>query len=170
MAGRARTFRRGPRKATDWSSSAVLTAYVGVAASTIALLEVFVPIVGGETLIRTRGWLSIAPDQNASNEQFVGAFGIAVVSEAAASIGVTAVPSPDTDAAWGGWLYHTYFASQIRVGDSTGFISPPGINIVIDSKAMRKVDEDDRLVVVIENSAGFGLQVYNSERFLSKVH
>ena len=165
-----RRFSRGARRPTDWSASAVLTAWQAVAASTVTLLETFTPIVGGETVIRTRGFLAISPDQNATNEQQVGAFGICVVTAQAESVGITAIPHPDTDAAWGGWLYHTYFACQMRVGDSTGFISPSGISWAIDSKAMRKVDEDERLVVVIENSAGFGLQVYNSERFLTKVH
>ena len=45
------------------------------------------------TLIRVRGIFTIASDQSAATETQVGALGVAVVSEQAASIGVTAVPT-----------------------------------------------------------------------------
>jgi len=41
---------------------------------------------------------------------------------------------------------------------------------VIDSKAMRKIGENERLVVVVENIASAGMVFWNSERFLTKVH
>jgi len=39
---------------------------------------------------------------------------------------------------------------------------------LVDSKAMRKVGDEERLVVVIENSAAFGIEVYHNIRILSK--
>jgi len=164
------SFTRGPRRAVDWSASSVIAGYTGLAGSTAALSEVFTPIPGGETVIRTRGLLSVGSDQVAATEDIVGAFGIAVVTAQAVSVGITAVPHPGTDAAWGGWLYHTFFAAQMRFASAIGLHPDWVTNTVIDSKAMRKVDEDERLVVVIENMATTGLLFFHSERFLSKIH
>lgn len=168
---RQRTFRRGPRRPTDWSASIALTSYTALAAASAVISEVFVPIVGGETLIRTRGLFSFATDQEAANETQVGAFGIGIVSEQAATVGATAVPHPFTDAAWGGWLYHTYFASRFRFVSGVGVSFADGVTTqVIDSKAMRKIGENERLIVVVENIAAQGMVFWNSERFLTKVH
>ena len=167
---RGGSFPRSQRKGTDWSASAVETAFTTVAASTAALLQVFAPIVGGETAIRIRGLFGWRSDQTASSEDQMGAFGIAVVTEQAATVGITAVPHPNTDAAWDGWMYHHYYASHVDALTSVGVINDSLHRIVIDSKSMRKVSEDDRLVVVIENSAPFGVEVFNSVRILSKLH
>ena len=172
MARRVRNsgFNRGPRRAVDWSASAPIAGYSGLAGSSAVISENFTPIVGGETIIRTRGLFSYGSDQVAATEDIVGAFGICVVTAQALSVGITAVPHPATDASWGGWLYHTFFAQQMRFASAIG-LEPQWVNnIVIDSKAMRKVDEDERLVVVIENTSTTGMLFYNSERFLSKVH
>ena len=167
---RNRSFARGPRKAVDWSASAVATDMTTLTASSVVLSEVFVPIVGGETVIRTRGLFSYRSDQFAASEVQIGAVGIAVVTEQASTVGITAVPHPNTDSAWGGWLWHSYFLSRVDVSSAVGVQFDGVHNIVIDSKAMRKVDEDERLVVVVENSGAFGIQFNTSERFLSKIH
>jgi len=170
MARRFRSFRRGARKPTDWSASGVLGAPVAIPGNGVNLLEVFTPIVGGETVVRTRGMFGWMTDQVVSDEFQFGAFGLAVVTAQAVSVGITAVPHPATDAAWGGWFYHSYFASAVE------FISADGVNTelmhtqIIDSKAMRKVDEDERIIAVVENMSSFGLEFINFERFLSKVH
>ena len=171
MARRAgRGFVRGPRRAMDWSASTVETSLTAMPASSVLLAQTFAPIVGGETAIRIRGLFSWITDQDAAEETQLGAVGIAVVTAQAVSVGITAVPTPNTDAAWGGWMWHSYFSSKVVVGDATGFQINGMNHIVIDSKAMRKVDEDERLVVVVENSAAFGILIGNSIRILSKVH
>jgi len=162
----------GARKGTDWSASAVQLTFVTLGAQSASLLEIFVPIAGGETLVRVRGRIAYGTDQEAVDEVYLGAFGMAVVSEQAASVGITAVPHPATDAAWDGWLYHTYLQGQVRVIGTAGNADFNAVQTIeIDSKAMRKVGEDDRLVVVAENmgSAG-GMIIANSERLLSKLH
>ena len=163
-------FTRGPRKAVDWGASAPQAASTNVPGSSAVLLEVFLPIAGGETVIRTRGMLGYKSDQIAASEIQLGAFGIAVVSEQAATVGITAIPHPSTDAPWGGWFYHTYLMSEFVFSSAIAFQADFMHTIVIDSKAMRKIDEDDRIVVVVENTAATGFAIANSERFLSKVH
>jgi len=170
MAGRSRRFVRGPRKATDWSASAPSTGFISVAASTAQLLQTFVPIAGGETVVRVRGILSIKSDQIASAENQIGAYGIGVVSAQAEALGITAIPHPSTDSSWGGWLFHQYFANALELATAVGFVTNKCVVTTIDSKAMRKVGDEERLVFVIENSAAFGIQVLDPLRVLSKLH
>ncbi len=167
---RSSRFSRGPRRATDWSASGAQAAVTGVGASTATLLQSFTPIVGGETAIRIRGLIGVASDQQSATELQLGAVGIAVVTQQAQSVGITAIPHPDTDAAWGGWMWHSYFARKIFFTTGVGFQFDVMHQIPIDSKSMRKVDEDERLVVVVENSAAFGIDIYANIRILSKVH
>ena len=167
----ARSYSRrsgAAKRLTDWSASAPVTGPDVIAANSKALLEVFTPIVAGETVVRTRGFFGYESDQVGATEFFAGAFGIGVVTKVAAGIGITAVPGPSTDAGWDGWLYHRYFANRFEFINGTGFASNPIVNIEIDSKAMRKVSEDDRLVIVAENSASTGMQVMHAIRILSK--
>ena len=141
-----------------------------MAAASAVLVQSFTPIVGGETIIRTRGLFSVASDQVASAESYMGAYGLAVVTAQALSVGITAIPHPVTDAPWGGWFFHQYFCADYHVVASTGIAAPWFSNYVIDSKAMRKLDEDERLVAVVENSSGEGMKLWDSIRILTKVH
>ena len=100
----------------------------------------------------------------------MGAVGIGVVSAQAQSVGITAIPHPDTDSSWGGWLWHSYFANRQRFASAVGFQSDALIQMVIDSKAMRKVGDEERLVAVIENSSSTGLDFYFNFRLLFKLH
>ncbi len=165
-----RPFVRSVRRSTDWSASALRTGTTSVGASSATLLEVFIPAVGGETIVRTRGLFTIATDQFTANELQLGAVGIAKVTQQAQSIGISAIPHPATDAAWGGWLFHSFFSYEFAFISAVGMDPNVTHPIVVDSKAMRKVDEDERLVVVVENSGSFGFDVYSSFRFLSKLH
>ena len=168
-----RTFQprtRGKKSETDWFGSAQQTALTAVPASSALLSQVFIPFVTGETVIRIRGLVAIGSDQGAVTEVQLGAYGIAVVSEQAATVGITAVPHPDSDSGWDGWMWHSYFADQFRVATAVGLEARQLTSqIVVDSKAMRKVGGDNRLVFVVENSGGQGIAMYDSFRVLSKV-
>ncbi len=161
-------FRRvvGSKRHGEWSDSTPQTALVSLAGSSVLLHNIFVPFAGGETVIRTRGLFGYRSDQSIADEDIMGAVGIGIVSEQAASVGVTAVPAPDTDAGWG-WLWHSYFA-QSFVTEANSMVFNALQLIVIDSKAMRKVGDNERLVVVIQNSSATGMQLYGSIRIFSK--
>ncbi len=158
----------GAKRHPDWSASVPQTALTGVAGSAAALLQTFTPEAGGETVIRTRGLFGWKSDQNGAAEDQLGAVGICKVSAQAVSVGITAIPHPDTDSGFP-WLWHSYFASSFVFGTNVGF--EPGMlhRIVIDSKAMRKVTDDERIVMVVENSAPFGISVFDSFRIMSKL-
>ncbi len=170
MARNRPRFPRGPRRGTDWAASAVQAAFITVPAASAVILETFTPFEEGETIVRVRGFLSWVSDQVSADEEQFGAFGMGIVSEQAATVGVTAVPHPATDAAWGGWLYHTFFSSKFEFGTAVGVNPNVAHGMVIDSKAMRKMGGNERLVSVVENThPTHGFRFANSERLLSKV-
>ncbi len=119
------------------------------------------------TIIRNRFTFHISSDQAAAAEDQVGAYGRAVVSDQASAIGVTAVPTPITDQDSDLWhVYATFVQGGSRVND--GMV---GRTYEIDSKAMRKVEDGQDVVSVVEFSAqGGGFRFIVTGRFLLKLH
>ena len=165
---RTRGFVRGPKKHTDWSASLQISGFTALGSGLSVLSEVFVPQAGGETVIRTRGLFVWGTDNPGSDEDQIGGFGIGVVSAQAATVGITAIPHPVVDAAWGGWFFHSYFMGRTEFGTAVGVEFNNMREIVIDSKAMRKVGDEERIVVVVQNTLVDGMIFGNFERFLSK--
>ena len=104
--------------------------------------------------------VSVITDQVIASEEQTGAVGLAVVSDQSVAIGVTAVPTPVTDIANDHWLmYQLYMSNFLFI---SGVASNVPVNRVweIDSKAMRKVDQGEDLIVVAESttpSAGYDI-------------
>jgi len=165
---RARHFGGGSKRHGEWVGSSPQTSLTGLAASSVVLDQVFTPFDAGETIIRTRGLFAVKTDQIATTENQMGAVGLGVVSEQAATVGITAVPHPDTDSGWNGWLWHSYWVASFTFGSAVGFTSPSLSQVIIDSKAMRKVGDNERVVLVVENSSAVGIQFYSSVRIYSK--
>jgi len=166
---RSRSFVRGVKRHGDWSSHTPQTSMSSLAANSVVLSQTFTPTGAGETVIRTRGLFGWGSDQQAASEEQMGAVGIGIVSAQAVSVGITAIPHPDTDVGWSGWLWHSFFCSQFTFGTAVGFDTQMINRIVIDSKAMRKVGDEERLVVVVENSHGTsGMIFYDAIRIYSK--
>ncbi len=130
--------------------------------STIAQLgtTISTPAIDALTLIRTRGefvgWLTAA---TAGSDGFHGAMGIAKATTAALVAGVASVPTPLTEDAWEGWLYHRYFAllaggtiASATAAQQADQVNPTSasIRLEVDSKAMRKINTDESFFVVTE--------------------
>ena len=117
-------------------------------------------VVDNLTLIRTRGevmmWLQSA---TIAVNGFHGAFGIAKAMTAAITAGAASVPTPLTEEAWDGWLYHRYFSlmaggniasataaqEQLQTNNVTA-----ALRFEVDSKAMRKLEVDAGVYACIE--------------------
>ena len=144
----ARQFARraGPKRRTHWTE--LRSALVTVTDPGVTLLA-SVPVGHeGETLVRTRGLFVARLTAAASvGDGYFGAFGMCLVTSAAAAQGSAAVPTPLTEAGWDGWFVHRYF----DVHSTTGAGGSSEIERVeIDSKAMRKANEDETLIMVVE--------------------
>ena len=120
------------------------------------------------TIIRTHFVVSLASDQAAAQEDQFASFGMAVVSLQAAAVGVSAIPTPFTDMASDLWFVHR---NMISDESSLADNPKPSLKVDIDSKAMRKVDIGQDVVVVWEfGSGGDGSSIAVAGRMLVKLH
>jgi len=126
------------------------------------------------TIVRSLFHWSVRSDQTGVSENWESGLGIAVVTDQAAAIGVTAVPTPFTDLGSDEWLLHAVLDGRFEFITGVGFeansVSPRG-GALIESKAMRKVENGSDIVTVIENdSLSLGTTNYLVGRMLIKLH
>ncbi len=123
------------------------------------------------TIVRTLLYFHTRSDQSAATENADVAIGMCVVSDQAAAIGVTAVPTPFTDLGSDLWYMHRILSSHFQFISGTGFGLEDGSQVQIDSRAMRKVNDDQDVILVLENSAlSDGSTTFSAGRFLIKLH
>ncbi len=121
------------------------------------------------TVVRVRGMLQVNSDQVASTERQLGAYGMAVVSDQAVAIGITAVPTPMTDIDSDLWFLHQLFASFQTVFSAIGAVEYTGVPF--DSKAMRKVEDGQDLISVVELDTNSDGATFSAVfRMLLKLH
>ena len=123
-----------------------------------------VGVVGldGTTWGRIRGqFMAHLLTSGAVNNGYHGAFGIAVATSAAVTAGVASLPTPITEEAWDGWLYHHYFqihssGAITAAGAATQIVGPDSIaaavRVEVDSKVMRKLEIDQTIYCAVEVS------------------
>ena len=150
---RARSSFRGASRRPGGSWGRTVTIGNGLAAATKLLVATFVLDNDGiaETIRRTVGHLSISSDQEAALETPIAAVGMIVVSDAAAAIGVTAIPGPLTDESDDGWF--VWQSAVITQGANT---SRESRVFPFDSRGMRRVEQGFQIAVVLETGATFG--------------
>jgi len=122
------------------------------------------------TIVRTRGWLHIRSDQISATEDYGVNLGFCVVSTQATGIGVTAVPTPTTDQGSDLWFVYESLSATLRFSTAAAYVTE-GIGKDYDSKAMRKVEDEQDIAVVLEAASGLsGVDVYHTGRLLIKLH
>jgi len=148
--------RSGSRRATDWSLGITATAEVAVPAnSSVLLASIAASALSGitpSTLIRTRGLITVTSDQVVTSELQIGGVGLTFVSERARAAGVGSLPRPVSEFGWEGWFMHQFIAARVQVATAVGFDAQMYTQYPIDSRAMRKFDDDSALVLVGENT------------------
>ncbi len=157
--------RSRPNRSWSLSTSAV---YQTVPAASKVLLGGFSlsNVNIDETILRVVGGISVLSDQAISEETQVGAFGMILVTDAAVSVGITAIPGPVTDGADDGWFVHQSFFQTTKNDVS----SPADRWYGIDSKAKRIASEGQQIALVCENfHATHGLVIGRFVRMLSMV-
>ncbi len=165
---------RAPRRDVAWGAVTLLD-WTTLAASSSVIAASFSSSALGTaglspgTLVRVRGELNVETDQEAASEAFSGAFGIAMVQQPALAGGVGNIPTPITEAASDVWQTWQPFSSAFTFVSATGLHSSDG-RYVIDSKAMRKIEPGEALVLVLENAAAVGMNFVLNVRLLFKYH
>ncbi len=120
------------------------------------------------TVVRTRGFMYLMSDQAAAAEFQTVAVGMAVVSDQAVAIGVTALPTPVTDSASDLWYLYEWLAGNAT--DLTD-LAIGGQFKEIDSRAMRKVEDGQDVVMLVESGAQTnGMNIHTFQRTLIKLH
>jgi len=169
MTHRIVSARRGGtvRRQSTWFSigfSAVTVTSMGTFTSLNAAALALRPF----TVVRTHVELYILSDQAAAHEFQATAFGMAVVSDQAAAVGVTAIPMPVDELGSDLWFVH-----RVAFADATALtdVTTPGQAYSIDSKAMRKVSGDEDIVISQQLSlVGSGASMLFAGRMLIKIH
>ena len=109
---RRRDFVRGAvairqKRLTSWFQfQPGRTAFSSVGGTVLFSLNAAALALRPFTIVRTRFLVSVVTDQVAADELVLGALGMAVVSDQAVAIGVTAVPTPITDMGSDLWFVH----------------------------------------------------------------
>ncbi len=121
------------------------------------------------TVIRIRGFAHFVSDQEAASENFGASIGFCVVSDQAVAVGITAVPTPETDRESDLWmLFESVYGRLIRTASGMTW---GGSGVKYDSKAMRKVEEGAQLIQVMETPSGVSSAVIqDAGRILIKLH
>ncbi len=152
-------FRTGGRKrVTTWVGPADQDS-VAVASGASVIIASFVPASNGmlaPTIVRSRGEVAIRNSVVASDQDIGGAFGICIVSDEAFAAGTASIPRPFDDSDWGGWFVWQSFKSQFELRDSTGAsgLNETSLRYQVDSKAMRRVSDNETVVMMCESQTG----------------
>ena len=139
--------RGGTRMVKDWSGLALTASNIDVGVNMKALCATFVPS-DNRTILCSRGNVMVQLDATAADERVIVALGMIVVNEVAAGVGITALPGPfaqaNDDWFWHGWVNCSSLAEAAVANDALFE------RLVIDSKVMRKIRVDERIVFMAE--------------------
>ena len=104
----------------------------------------------GLTLVRTRGeFMANLTAASAAGAGYVGAVGIGLATFAAVTAGIASVPTPITEQGWDGWIWWSpIYCFAGRADEVEGGLANQ--RLVIDTKGMRKLHEEDALYAAIE--------------------
>ena len=104
------------------------------------------------TLLRTRGLFAInLISATAAGDGFFGAVGIYMATSKAFAAGIGSMLGPFADSNSDMWLWHSFFdvrAITATIGDGVN-AATAGMRVEIDSKAMRKNFDPERVMVGI---------------------
>jgi len=170
---RRRNFVRGAaaigrKRETIWIEQAhIVDTVAGSSAVLVSLLTTEELAFRPFTILRTRGLFHISSDQTVATERYICSMGLAVVSEQAAAIGISAIPTPETDMSSDLWFVYESLTSEFIFKSGVGVEGTNGILKHWDSKGMRKVEDGEQVVVVLEApGTSFGVNVVTQFRML----
>ncbi len=154
---------------TIWTATSLqISATIATGSTAVVLTTLSAGILALRpfTIVRTRGVWSIVTDQTAALENQILGLGMAVITDQASAIGVTAVPTPGADADSDAfYVYEVLYQRNILAGEQ------PMRFAQFDSKAMRKVEDGFDTNAVVETGASSnGVKVELQFRQLLKLH
>jgi len=175
MARKSGFVRRGGsmRRETMWISigASVVTLAAASAATLFTSLNAAGLALRPFTIVRTRGFWHVTSDQAAAAEGWGCSLGGAVVSDQALAAGINSVPTPELDRGSDLFFLHETQYGKLEFVSGVG-IFEAGSGKDFDSKAMRKVNDDQDIAMVVEvPAAGSSSAVVRvAGRILLKLH
>jgi len=167
---------RGPRRKTAWQQGPEAAGVIFSTTSSALWDATGSSMVSGRevTIVRTRGEVNIILNVcNASLGGFRGALGIAIATPEAIAVGITAVKTPLADVDWDGWLWHSMFDVHAITSTISDGVNSSAVQqrITIDSKAMRKISDEQVVFGAIEvvETAVCNMSVFANCRVLVKL-
>ena len=168
MALRRRPFIRPPARTSLWLTHEPAQDAVAASANTlIAVLGATALALRPFTVVRTRLMVKLCSDQVAASENPFGAFGIIVTTEQATAAGAASIPNPSTDGD-ADWFVHQPLFAPFTFLSSAGVFDNDRLH-VIDSKAMRKVGNNQDLAFMYDMNTGVGGTFFSGGRILVKL-
>ena len=144
-ARRTRITRPAKKTGSSWTRLVAPVAST-IATSTKVLVATFTLVAGvPRTIRRTRGEAFV---NTAAAGNVVGAMGLMVVTDLAVATGAAAIPGPVTDANDDGW-----FVWQTLIRGRPAATQQESDAFTFDSKAMRKLEEGQIGVLMVENAS-----------------
>ena len=170
---RGRFPARGPKRSMVWSEGPTSTAVQSITAASKVIWSLGQTASGGITVVRIRGgfscWLQVV---GALGDGFTNvAVGIGIVSADAFAVGQSAMPGPITDPEWD-WMYVNYFGAITGASTTEVFEGNAFRNLVVDTKAMRKIQSNQTIFAMVETEVLIGaatLTFSGRTRILSKL-
>ena len=152
--GRNQLRSRAPKRTTLWNPGPFSTGPQSVTANGISSVNTGQTALGGVTLVRIRGvvtvWLEVVGTIGDGFGRVTA--GIGIVTTDAFTAGAASMPSPQEDADWGGWLWFqnigALIGQSVTEAENTGVLSM--VRIPIDSKAMRKIAPNETIFGSLE--------------------
>jgi len=167
-----RGIQRGARRETSWIGIAPSSTTLASASSAalIASLNTAGLAKRPFTIVRTHIGVHVISDQLGADEFSIVGLGMCVVSQQAEGIGITAVPTPMAEIGSDLFYLHQVMFNDFTFVSGAGFDSQGGRDYMIDSKVARKVNDDEQVIIVAENSAitAAGCTILLAGRFLVK--
>ena len=145
-----------PRRLTSWvlgpGGDDIAFDPVSFTGSSSALIgSGITPSVDRFTIVRTRGFMNIRLQAaDAAGSGFTYAAGIGIVSLDAFTAGISSTPFPFNDVNWPGWLWHHMGVFKSPVGALTVGAGLADQHIEIDSKAMRKLRQNEVMFASVQ--------------------
>ena len=147
---RSRVFASKGRK-TFWFSGVFVEATIGGANQALLFTSLNAAALALRpfTIVRTRGFWSIRTDQQSADEIQEMAMGHIIVTDEALAIGITAVPTPAQQSG-SSWFVFDSMMSSYDFESGVGVQARANRLQQYDSKAMRKVEEGQDVISVVQ--------------------
>ena len=168
MAGKFVRWSRGSVRKSIWLDfTHTATTNAGSTQSIIASLNATALALRPFTVVRTHMTFLLQSDQAAANEVQACFWGAAVVSDQSVAVGITAVPTPNTDLSSSLW-----FALKVMYNNAVNLTDQTigSRYFELDSKAMRKVEVGQDLILVVVNPIAAGWILQSAGRVLIKTN